>query len=105
MADTDDEIRKRDEELPGYPSNPPSEDLFIKFEKEEDVNPEIPHDTKSNTQRSTDEFTDDLTLGDLDVPGSELDDEMEIIGNEDEENNYYSLGSDDNDSLSDDSLR
>lgn len=31
---------------------------------------------------------------DLDVPGSELDDENESIGEEDEENNYYSLGGD-----------
>jgi hypothetical protein len=30
----------------------------------------------------------------LDVPGSELDDEMEDLGEEDEENNYYSLGGD-----------
>jgi hypothetical protein len=31
---------------------------------------------------------------DLDVPGSELDDENESVGEEDEENNYYSLGGD-----------
>ncbi len=31
---------------------------------------------------------------DLDIPGSELDDENENIGEEDEENNYYSLGGD-----------
>jgi len=31
---------------------------------------------------------------DLDVPGAELDDENEMIGAEDEENNYYSLGGD-----------
>jgi hypothetical protein len=31
---------------------------------------------------------------DLDVPGSDLDDENERIGEEDEENNYYSLGGD-----------
>ena len=31
---------------------------------------------------------------DLDIPGSELDDENEKIGEEDEENNYYSLGGD-----------
>lgn len=31
---------------------------------------------------------------DLDVPGSELDDEDEARGEEDEENNYYSLGGD-----------
>jgi hypothetical protein len=30
--------------------------------------------------------------GDLDVPGSEDDDRNEAIGEEDEENNYYSLG-------------
>jgi len=33
-------------------------------------------------------------LEDLDVPGSDLDDENESIGEEDEENNYYSLGGD-----------
>ena len=31
---------------------------------------------------------------DLDIPGSELDDDKENIGEEDEENNYYSLGGD-----------
>lgn len=35
----------------------------------------------------------------LDIPGSEDDDDMEDIGSEDEENNYYSLGSDNNDGL------
>ena len=30
----------------------------------------------------------------MDVPGSELDDEREKDGNEDEENNAYSLGAD-----------
>ena len=37
--------------------------------------------------------------GDLDVPGSELDDDNEIIGEEDEENNYYSLGGDNHEDL------
>ena len=36
---------------------------------------------------------------DLDVPGSELDDQQESIGSEDEENNYYSLGGDDHNDL------
>lgn len=40
------------------------------------------------------DFGDDVSGGDLDVPGSELDDEQERIGSEDEENNYYSLGGD-----------
>ena len=38
---------------------------------------------------------------DLDVPGEELDDDNEAIGEEDEENNYYSLGGDDKDGLED----
>jgi len=36
---------------------------------------------------------------DLDIPGAELDDDMETIGSEDEENNYYSLGDDENEDL------
>ena len=36
----------------------------------------------------------DMVGSDLDVPGSELDDENESIGSEDEENNNYSLGGD-----------
>ncbi len=39
---------------------------------------------------------------DLDVPGSELDDSDEQIGEEDEENNYYSLGGDDHNDLEED---
>jgi hypothetical protein len=42
------------------------------------------------------------TGADLDVPGSELDDADEQIGEEDEENNYYSLGGDDHDDLEED---
>lgn len=34
----------------------------------------------------------DFTGGDLDIPGTELDDASEETGNEDEENNSYSLG-------------
>ncbi len=36
----------------------------------------------------------DLSGADLDVPGSAADDADELIGEEDEENNYYSLGGD-----------
>jgi hypothetical protein len=38
----------------------------------------------------------------LDVPGAELDDADENIGEEDEENNYYSLGGDDHNDLEED---
>jgi hypothetical protein len=46
-------------------------------------------------------FDRDKTGKDLDVPGAELDDADENSGEEDEENNSYSLGSDSNDSLED----
>ena len=39
---------------------------------------------------------------DLDVPGSELDDQQESVGSEDEENNYYSLGGDNHNDLEED---
>jgi hypothetical protein len=41
----------------------------------------------------------DFSGKDLDVPGSELDDESEKIGSEDEENNSYSIGGDNHDNL------
>lgn len=42
------------------------------------------------------------TGADLDVPGSETDDGNENIGEEDEENNYYSLGGDNHENLEED---
>lgn len=44
----------------------------------------------------------DVTGEDLDIPGAELDDENEAIGEEDEENNYYSLGGDNHENLEED---
>jgi hypothetical protein len=38
----------------------------------------------------------------LDVPGAELDDDTEELGEEDEENNYYSLGGDRHENLEED---
>ena len=45
-----------------------------------------------------DSMSDDLTGEDLDVPGSSADNADEQIGEEDEENNYYSLGGDNHES-------
>ena len=44
------------------------------------------------------------TGADLDVPGSELDDQQENVGSEDEENNYYSLGVDNHNDLDEDKI-
>lgn len=42
-------------------------------------------------------FDTDVTADDLDVPGTSQDDKDEEIGEEDEENNEYSLGNEDED--------
>ena len=48
------------------------------------------------SRRNEKDFNEDISGDDLDIPGSELDDDMEKIGSEDEENNYYSIGGDNN---------
>jgi hypothetical protein len=73
---------------------PAVEDIYNQQKNLEDIDPEgisgeriiinqEDHEWKQNSDK----------LGnDLDIPGSELDDEQEEIGSEDEENNYYSEG-------------
>jgi hypothetical protein len=86
------------EDLPGYPVYPPSEDVYSQLKEETDIDPEFPKQKKSPTETINElnekDFADDVTGGDLDVPGAELDDQQENIGSEDEENNLYSLGGD-----------
>jgi len=85
-------------EFPGYPSYAPADDIYNKSKKELDLNPENPSKQKTPNEipdkRNEKGFNDDVSGRDLDVPGAELDDEQEDIGNEDEENNFYSLGGD-----------
>ena len=89
------------DDLPGYPVYPADEDIYSKFEEEKELNPEDILNTKApignykSGTRSEKHYNDDLTFSDLDIPGSELDDQQEDIGSEDEENNYYSIGGDD----------
>jgi len=82
----------------GYPLYPTSEDIYNKYQEKKDINPEDIYKTKdtndSNGTNNEKDFNDDVSGNDLDVPGSEFDDEQENIGSEDEENNYYSLGGD-----------
>lgn len=44
-------------------------------------------------------FQDDMSVDNLDVPRSDLVDQQECIRNEDEENNYYSLGGENHNDL------
>jgi hypothetical protein len=99
--------RERDDNPQEYPSYLSEEDIYSKFKKE-DINPEDTSKLKNSekkriTGQSDENSFDDYESGiDLDVPGSELDDEQELIGGEDEENNYYSLGGDDHNDLDED---
>jgi len=90
------------------PEYPAADDIFNKSIKEGDLDPEDPSklkefdkNNKSGKNKEID-FDEDKSGSDLDVPGSELDDEKEKVGSEDEENNYYSLGGDDHNDLDED---
>jgi len=66
---------------------------------QENADEDSEFDNEGNNEK---DFEDDMSGGDLDIPGSELDDQQESIGSEDEENNYYSLGGDDHNDLDED---
>lgn len=91
--------------LPGYPAYAADEDIYYNCQEEKDINPEDLSRIKKPTlnfkagKMNEKDFEDDFSGSDLDIPGSELDDELEMIGSEDEENNYYSLGGDDHEDL------
>jgi len=91
------EKKETEEDLPGYPHYPVKDD-YNKEKELTDVNPENPSKRKSPNQPphvlNEKDFEEDVSGGDLDVPGAELDDAQESIGSEDEENNLYSLGGD-----------
>jgi restriction endonuclease S subunit len=90
------------EAFPDYPLYPPSEDIYSNYAKEEEVDIEHPYTSNKsadNNPITSTEKGEDFTGNGLDVPGSELDDEQEYIGSEDEENNYYSLGGDRHENL------
>lgn len=89
---------EKQQDFKGYPIYPANEDIYNRQRNETEIDPEqlSLHKTPNEANESNNEldFTEDISGGDLDVPGSELDDAQEQIGNEDEENNYYSLGGD-----------
>ncbi len=72
---------KQDKDYPGYPHYPSREDI---------MNPQL------NLEKTPldEEEKDELDSSGLDIPGADGDDALEAIGEEDEENNYYSLGGD-----------
>ena len=91
--------------VPDYLLYPPSEDIYCQSKNESDIDPEdITRLKEANDEdaigiNNEKDFTEDVSGNDLDIPGSELDDEQENIGSEDEENNHYSLGGDNHNDL------
>ena len=74
-----------------------AEDLAMLGSRERDMDMQEDEDIPSES------FQDESDIrGELDVPGADGDDPMESIGEEDEENNYYSLGGDRHESLEED---
>ncbi len=92
-----------DDTLPGYPIYPASEDIYSKAKKLDGINPDDNSEIKSPNvaddawnELAPDEI---LTGEDLDIPGIEASEADEEIGEEDEENSYYSLGGDEHNNL------
>jgi len=100
------EINNKDNtKLLGYPLYPPKDDIYNKDKEEKNIDPEETSKTKSkneNGKTNQKDFREDVSGSDLDIPGSELDDNQENIGSEDEENNLYSLGGDNHENLDED---
>ncbi|MEP7377579.1 MAG: hypothetical protein ABI675_29510 [Chitinophagaceae bacterium] len=92
-----------DDSLPASLQYSPKDDIYNKGKKVENVNPDDNSIIKDSKEKegvmNEKDFEDDLSGDDLDIPGAELDDSNEEIGEEDEENNYYSLGGDNHDDL------
>jgi hypothetical protein len=97
--------KKDKSKLPDSLLYPPEEDIYRKFHKESEIDPEdiskkkAPVEINNVGKLNEKDFDEDMSGGDLDVPGSELDDEFENAGNEDEENNHYSIGGDSHSNL------
>jgi hypothetical protein len=80
--------------VPGTEADVTAEDLILLGEKDQDMDMGEDEDIRNRAG-----FPLDSTGDDLDVPGSEIDDANEDIGEEDEENNYYSLGGDERENV------
>jgi len=91
----EEKLIKKEEEFP-LPIYAEKEDIYSREKK---VHFEEEADQKLEDRI---EALDNDPAQDLDVPGSELDDADEAIGEEDEENNYYSLGGDRHEDLEED---
>jgi hypothetical protein len=105
-SDKNNSEENKNEKYPDYPTYPSSEDIYNVDKEETEIDPEDISQEKQYDKNSgkfnEKNFNEDKSGNDLDIPGSELDDEMEEIGSEDEENNGYSIGGDNHNDLEED---
>jgi len=93
-------IEKSTAIIPAYPTTPASDDLYSQYKEEKDIDPEDISRAKRPNEEGNIEAVDQniMSIGvkvdDMDVPSSDSEEDEEGIGNEDEENSYYSLGGD-----------
>lgn len=86
------------------PGEEDNDDLNMRTGSDADVNDDdlaVLNSTNDEIGTPQNVSNEDLNT-DLDIPGTELDDDNESIGEEDEENNYYSLGGDRHESQEED---
>ena len=96
-ADTPRNEDDRIEIVRGTEADVTREDLELLGSRDGDM--DLGDDEVLQTRARVDELPEE---DDLDVPGSELDEDAEELGEEDEENNYYSLGGDRHENLEED---
>jgi hypothetical protein len=85
----------KEEDFPGYPIYPASEDIMNQEEQEELDVEKVTGSARLNNEIAREHGVDPADFDEsLDIPGAELDDDEEALGEEDEENNFYSLGGD-----------
>lgn len=79
--------------LPVYPLYPTGENIYNRFDIESEMNAKEFFDIRGFEDTGGTSREKVLESGDLDIFGAEQDD-AEDTGNEDEKNNYFSLGED-----------
>ena len=92
--------------FPGYTVYPASEDIYNIFKKDPAVNPDdnsiIKPEHKKKGEWNEKDYSNELTGDDLDIPGNEINEDINDAGIEDEENDYFSLGGDNHNDLEED---
>jgi len=86
------------DESEGYPVYPESEDIYNRFKKEKGIDPEDITKSKELVivrKDNEEDFSEDVSAIELDIPDFDSDETEEVVGLEDEENSYFSLGGDD----------